>query len=130
MRVLITGGAGFIGSHLSDHLLANGYEVRVLDSLLPQVHASEERPDYLASEVELIDGDVRDAAAVAAALQGVDAVFHFAARVGVGQSMYEVDEYVSTNTTGTATLLQCLIDRPVTRLVVASSGDVQRPHAT
>src|SRR5690349_7457249 len=121
MRVLITGGAGFIGSHLSDHLLSKGYTVRVLDSLLPQVHVHRTRPDYLSKQVELIQGDVRHAAVVTAALQGVDAVFHFAARVGVGQSMYEVSEYMSTNTIGTATLMQCLIDRPVARVIVASS---------
>jgi dTDP-L-rhamnose 4-epimerase len=124
MRVLITGGAGFIGSHLCDHLLKSGHEVRVLDSLLPQVHVRAERPDYLSGDVELIQGDVRHAPAVTAALDGVDAVFHFAARVGVGQSMYEVHDYMSTNTTGTATLLQCLIDRPVERLVVASSMSI------
>ncbi len=121
-RVLITGGAGFIGSHLADHLLGHGHEVRALDSLSPQVHGPEpRRPAYLADEVELVVGDVRDREAVRRALVGVDAVVHLAAAVGVGQSMYEVDRYVSVNDLGTAVLLQALIERPVERLVVASS---------
>ena len=85
MRVLITGGAGFIGSHLADRLLADGHEVRALDNLDSQVHAEGERPDYLASDVELHLGDVRDRDAVGRALDGVDSVVHFAAAVGVGQ---------------------------------------------
>lgn len=89
-RVLITGGAGFVGSHLADELLRSGYEVRALDNLSPQVHGSDaKRPDYLDPEVELIVGDVRDRDAVRNAIDGADAVFHFAAMVGVGQSMYE-----------------------------------------
>lgn len=124
-RVLITGGAGFIGSHLADELLALGHRVRVLDSLDEQVHGSGcGRPDYLAPEVELVAGTVCDADAVATALQGVDAVVHLAARVGVGQSMYKVGDYVGTNDLGTAVLLQALIERPVERLVVASSMSV------
>lgn len=123
-RVLITGGAGFIGSHLADELLARGYAVRVLDSLHPQVHGERARPPYLAREVELVVGDVRDPVAVTRALVDVDAVFHLAARVGVGQSMYEVTEYTTVNTVGTAVLLEALIDQPVKRLVVASSVSV------
>ena len=124
-RVLITGGAGFIGSHLAYELLERGYAVRVLDSLLPQVHGDErKRPSYLAPEVELVVGDVRDAAAVRAALADVDIVYHFAARVGVGQSMYEVAEYTSVNNYGTAVLLEALIAKPVARLVVASSMSI------
>lgn len=121
-RILITGGAGFIGSHLADELLANGYEVRVLDSLSSQVHGPQQRrPDYLDSEVELMVGDVRDPAAVQRALKGVDAVYHFAAMVGVGQSMYEVAQYTSVNNEGTAVLMEGLIKKPVQRVVVASS---------
>ena len=123
MTVLITGGAGFIGSHVVDDLLNHGYQVRVLDELNPQVHASR-LPDYLNPEAELIRGDVRDEAAVRRALAGVDAVIHFAARVGVGQSMYEIAPYVAANTTGTAILLQALLDHPVRKLVVASSMSV------
>ncbi len=123
-RVLITGGAGFIGSHLADELLRHGYRVRVLDVLSPQVHPEERRPDYLDPEVELIVGDVRDASAVRRALRDVDGVFHLAAVVGVGQSMYEIAEYTSVNDLGTAVLLEALAERPVGRLVVASSMSV------
>ena len=122
MRILITGGAGFIGSHLADALLRRGHTVRALDNLSPQVHgAGAVRPPYLAADVELVRGDVRDADAVRRALRRIDAVYHFAAAVGVGQSMYEVDHYTSVNNHGTATLLQALIAQPVPRLIVASS---------
>ena len=121
-KVLITGGAGFIGSHLADELRAHGYRVRVLDLLDPQVHGeARRRPDYLAHEVELVVGDVNDRDKVAQALQGVDAVYHFAAAVGVGQSMYEVAHYTRVNNLGTAVLLEALAKNPVERLVVASS---------
>jgi dTDP-L-rhamnose 4-epimerase len=121
-RILITGGAGFIGSHLADELLAAGYSVRVLDNLSVQVHGPrQERPDYLDPSVELVVGDVRDAQMLKRRLKGVDAVFHFAARVGVGQSMYEVADYTSVNNEGTAALLQVLIENPVEKLIVASS---------
>jgi dTDP-L-rhamnose 4-epimerase len=121
---LITGGAGFIGSHLADELLSRGYRVRALDSLIPQVHEGEARPDYLAADVELQVGDVRDADAVRRALDGVDSVVHLAARVGVGQSMYEIAEYTSVNSLGTAVLLEALAERPVRKLLVASSMSV------
>jgi dTDP-L-rhamnose 4-epimerase len=120
-KVLITGGAGFIGSHLADELLRQGYAVRALDSLSPQVHPEGRAPEYLDSEVELMVGDVRDPQAVRKALRGVDGVFHLAAAVGVGQSMYEIAEYTSVNNLGTAVLLEALIEKPVARLVVASS---------
>src|SRR5579862_7763556 len=96
--VLITGGAGFIGAHVSNELLPHGYSVRALDSLVPQVHGSgRSRPAYLPSDVELIVGDVRDSTAVARALKGIDAVIHLVSLVGVGQSMYQIDEYTSVN---------------------------------
>jgi dTDP-L-rhamnose 4-epimerase len=121
-RILITGGAGFIGSHLADHLLERGDEVRAFDVLSPQVHGPDaSRPEYLDREVELVVGDCRDPHAMREALRGVDAVVHLAAAVGVGQSMYEVDRYVAVNDLGTAVLLQALIESPVERLVVASS---------
>jgi dTDP-L-rhamnose 4-epimerase len=121
-RVLITGGAGFLGSHLADELLAHGYRVRALDNLAPQVHGdARQRPAYLADDVELVVGDVCDPEAVRRALDGVDAVYHFAAVVGVGQSMYEIAQYTRVNNLGTAVLLEALIERPVRRLVVASS---------
>jgi dTDP-L-rhamnose 4-epimerase len=124
-QILITGGAGFIGSHLADELLRRGHRVRVLDSLVGQVHGDgRQRPPYLDPEVELQVGDVRDADAVRRALAGVDAVFHLAAMVGVGQSMYELAHYTAVNDVGTAVLLEALIDHRVQRLVVASSMSV------
>jgi dTDP-L-rhamnose 4-epimerase len=122
-RVLITGGAGFIGSHLADELLAAGYSVRALDVLVDQVHEGD-RPEYLSDDVELIPGDVRGEEVVRGALEGVEAVVHLAARVGVGQSMYEQAEYAAANTLGTAVLLDALAERPVRKLVVASSMSV------
>jgi dTDP-L-rhamnose 4-epimerase len=122
-RVLITGGAGFIGSHLADELLTAGYAVRALDVLVDQVHDGG-KPGYLSAEVELIPGDVRSEEVVRGALEGVDAVVHLAARVGVGQSMYEQAEYAAANTLGTAVLLDALAERPVRKLVVASSMSV------
>jgi dTDP-L-rhamnose 4-epimerase len=126
-RILITGGAGFIGSHLADELLRHGHAVRVLDHLAPQVHGTDrDRPDYLDPDADLIVGDVRDADVVRRALAGIDAVYHLAAAVGVGQSMYEVASYTSTNNLGTAILLEGLLARrdKVERLVVASSMSV------
>src|SRR3954470_11864399 len=123
-KVLITGGAGFIGSHLADELLRQGYTVRALDVLTPQVHPEGRPPEYLDPEVELMVGDVRDPQAGRRALQGVDGVFHLAAAVGVGQSMYEIAEYTSVNNLGTAVLLEALSQRPVRKLIVASSMSI------
>ncbi len=123
-RVLITGGAGFIGSHVAHALLERGYRVRALDTLTPQVHPNGARPDYLEPDVELIVGDVRDAHAVRRALIDVDGVIHLAARVGVGQSMYEISDYVAVNSLGTAVLLDALLQHPVRRIVVASSMSI------
>jgi len=124
-RVLITGGAGFVGSHLADELLAHGYQVRVLDALAAQVHGDDAQwPVYLSDEVERMQGDVRDADAVRPALEGVDRVFHLAAAVGVGQSMYEIEHYTDVNNRGTAVLLEALSRSPVKKLVVASSMSV------
>src|SRR5215204_300562 len=125
MRVLITGGAGFIGSHLADELIRQGHYVRALDVMSPQVHGDQHhRPEYLHADVDLHRGDVRDPAAVDRALEQIDVVYHFAAAVGVGQSMYEIEHYVSTNTVGTAVLLEALARRPVQRLIVASSMSI------
>ncbi len=124
MRILVTGGAGFVGSHLADALLARGHEVRVFDSLEPQVHGADRaRPAYLNPAVELIVGDVRERACVRRALEGVEAVFHQAAAVGVGQSMYEIARYVEVNSLGGAVLLEELVERrrDLRRVVVASS---------
>jgi len=123
--ILITGGAGFIGSHTAKELLFRGYHVRVLDSLVPQVHGPERRrPSYLSTDVELIVGDVRDSAVLARALEGVDSVIHLIALVGVGQSMYQIADYTSVNNLGTALLLQALSVTPVETLVVASSMSI------
>lgn len=122
-RILITGGAGFIGCHLCEVLLARGHAVRVLDALIDQVHAGQPRNPIL-RDVELVVADVRDADSVMRAVRGVDAVVHLAAEVGVGQSMYEIDRYVGANDLGTAVLLQALTRHPTRRLVVASSMSI------
>ncbi len=122
--VLITGGAGFIGSHLARELLEHGYSVRALDDLNPQVHPDRQLPNYLDGEVDLVEGDCRDREAVASALRDVDLVVHLAARVGVGQSMYEMAEYTSVNDVGTAVLLEAMLEQRPQRLVVASSMSV------
>src|ERR687896_394312 len=124
-HILITGGAGFIGSHLADTLLAAGHGVRVLDNLSPQVHGEREiPPDYLNADVELVVGDVRDRDAVDRALETVEVVFHLAAAVGVGESMYRHEHYTDVNNRGAAVLLEALAEHPVGRLVVASSMGV------
>ncbi len=123
-RVLVTGGAGFIGCHVVRMLVQRGYTVRVLDSLIDQVHGDGAARDPVLNDVELIRADVRDLDRVTEALAGVDSVIHLAAEVGVGQSMYAIDRYVSVNDGGTAVLFQALIERPVTRVVVASSMSV------
>jgi dTDP-L-rhamnose 4-epimerase len=124
--VLVTGGAGFIGSHLTDRLLAAGHSVRVLDSLDAQVHHDSKRPDYLDPGVEVIVGDIRDRSAVYRALEGIEAVAHLSAAVGVGQSMYEIERYTSINTLGTALLLEQILDRrdSIRKVVVASSMSI------
>jgi len=125
-RVLITGGAGFVGSHLADGLLAAGHSVRILDDLTPQVHTDGRRPTYLSNDVELVIGDVRDPNRVREVLRDIDIVFHFAATVGVGQSMYEISRYMSVNALGTAELLQAMLDSKIKpeKLVVASSMSI------
>ena len=123
--VLITGGAGFIGSHVATELLRAGYHVRVLDSLVTQVHGETPgRPSYLRKDAEFVLGDVRNPEIVDEALAGVDAVYHFVALVGVGQSMYQIAEYTSTNNLGTAVLLERLVKQRVSKLIVASSMSV------
>src|SRR5436190_6674282 len=126
MKALITGGAGFIGSHLADRLLADGHEVRAFDNLDPQVHPGGDRPGYLDADVDLQTGDVRDRDAVRRALDGVDAVVHFAAAVGVGQSMYEIERYTSINAIGAAVVLEAALERrdAIHKLLVASSMSI------
>ena len=127
MRILVTGGAGFVGSHLVDALVGRGERVRVLDSLEPQVHgAARARPAYLHPDAELVVGDVRDREVLARALDGVEVVFHQAAAVGVGQSMYEIERYVSVNSLGAAVLLEEIVRRRerIRKLLVASSMSI------
>lgn len=125
-RVLVTGGAGFIGSHLVDRLLRAGCRVRVLDALLPQVHP-DGPPAYLNPAAEFRHADLRDTAALRSALEGIDVIAHLAAAVGVGQSMYEVSHYCAQNVMGTASLLETLIKEPSLRprrILVASSMSI------
>lgn len=122
MRILVTGGAGFIGSHTVDALLARGHQVRVLDSLEPPVHAGR-RPDYLPAEVELIVGSVTDRAVFARALEGIEAVFHFAA---YQDYLPDFSRFFLTNSVGTALLYELIVTErlPIRKVVVASSQAV------
>lgn len=126
MNILVTGGAGFVGSHLVDALIERGHRVRVLDSLVPQVHGDVDRPAHLHPDAELLVGDVCDADMVNRALDGIEVVYHQAAEVGVGQSMYEIERYIRANNMGTAVLLQAMIARAgqFKKLVVASSMSI------
>ncbi len=128
MKVLVTGGAGFIGSHTIDTLVSKGYDVRVFDIIEPQVHGNK-KPDYLNENVEFIFGDVRDKKQWKDVLDGVDAIIHLAAMVGVGQSMYQPVRYLTTNTIGTANLFEVLIENPeirkhIQKIIVASSKSI------
>jgi dTDP-L-rhamnose 4-epimerase len=124
-RVLVTGGAGFVGSHTVDALVCAGHQVRVFDSLTPQVHPGG-RPSYLRRDVEVVQGDMRDPLAVGRAVRDMEVIFHLAAAVGVGQSMYEIAHYMAANTQGTANLLQTVLDRKLNleKLVLASSMSI------
>ena len=120
--ILVTGGGGFIGRHVARALLRRGHRVKILDNFIEQVHGEAlGRPD---PAVETIVGDIRDPDKVAAALKNADSVVHLAAEVGVGQSMYAVDRYISVNDLGTAVLFQRLLERPVRRVIVASSMSI------
>lgn len=125
-KILITGGAGFIGSHTADALLKKGYDVRVLDILDPQVHGKGERPAYLDPRVELLIGDVRKREDVSRSVKDVDAVFHFASMTGVGQSMYDIHSYFDVNVNGTAMLLDVLANtsHSVKKIILSSSRAV------
>lgn len=124
-KILITGGAGFVGSHLADALLAKGHKVRIFDNLTPQVHGGSV-PSYLPIDIEVVQGDMRDPKAVRRAVADVEVIFHLAAAVGVGQSMYQIADYMACNIQGTANLLQALLDAEthVEKLVVASSMSI------
>ena len=121
--VLVTGGAGYIGSHLVDALVARSYRVTVLDNLEPQVHRSGTWPSYANPKARYVRGDVRDRAVFEPLVLEADAVVHFGAAVSVGQSMYQVDRYVDVNTRGTALLLDILVNTThhVEKVIVASS---------
>ena len=126
-RVLVTGGAGFIGSHLVDELVSRKYKVRVLDIFEEQVHQGK-RPDYLNKKVEYLTGDVRNPKDLNKAMDGINVVFHLAAQVGVGQSMYQIEKYVSHNTVGTAVLMEYIISNKaklkIRKVIVASSMSI------
>lgn len=125
LSILVTGGAGFVGSHLVDKLVEKGHRVRILDSLVEQVHGGKV-PEYLNKDAEFIKADVEDAETVAKALEGIDAVYHQAAAVGVVQSMYEIPRFVRANDYGTAVLLDEIVKRrdKIRKLVVASSMSI------
>jgi dTDP-L-rhamnose 4-epimerase len=125
-KVLVTGGLGFIGSHVVDLLVEKGYHVKILDNLEPQVHGNNgELPRYRNKDAVLLRGDAREHADLIEALDDVDAVIHLAAAVGVGQSMYEIEKYVASNTHATANLLDLVVNRkPIKKLIVASSMSI------
>lgn len=125
MRVLVTGGAGFIGSHITDALIQKGHEVRIMDNLEPQVHEGKV-PPYLNPKAEFMKGDVTSREDWNKALEGVEVIFHEAAAVGVGQSMYQIEKYVKANTLGTALLLDILVNKnfDIKKVLVASSMSI------
>jgi dTDP-L-rhamnose 4-epimerase len=125
MKILVTGGAGFIGSHLVDKLIAEGHDVVVLDIMEPQVHQGK-KPDYLNPRAKYVYKDIKDKKNLASLLKDAEIVFHQAANVGVGQSMYEIERYTETNVMGTARLLDALVnsENSVKKLIVASSMSI------
>lgn len=125
-KVLVTGGAGFIGSHIVDLLVEKGYEVTIFDNLEPQVHGPSGEVPYLNKHARFVRGDIRDRDAFAKVLKGQDVLYHEAALVGVGQSMYEIDRYTDVNATGAARVLQTVIEtKPsIRKMIVASSMSI------
>jgi dTDP-L-rhamnose 4-epimerase len=120
MQVLVTGGAGFIGSHVVDALVGEGHRVRVLDALSDSAHAA--RPAYLRDDVDYVEADLADVTAVREVATGADAVAHLAARVGLGRDFSDVTDYVADNALGTANLLRALAEVGFAgRLALASS---------
>jgi dTDP-L-rhamnose 4-epimerase len=123
LRILVTGGAGFIGSHLVDRLIEIGHDVTALDNLESQVH--DRQPDYMNPKATYVFGNLKDDIERREALEDAEVVFHLAALVGVGQSMYDIARYTDTNTVGTAVLLEDILkSKTVKKLVVASSMSV------
>lgn len=126
-KILVTGGAGFVGSHIVDALIKIGYEVTAYDNLCSQVHGrSDMPPSYLNPEAEFIKADVRDRDKLSKALKGIDIIFHEAAVVGVGQSMYEIHRYTENNVQGTATLLDIIVNEKnkIRKVIIASSMSI------
>lgn len=125
MKILVTGGAGFIGSHLVDRLVSEGHKVTVYDNFDEQVHC-EKKPSYLNPDAEYIIGDIRDRYGLKRAMKKIEVIFHEAAAVGVGQSMYQIEKYTDVNMRGTATLLDVLVNEPnsIKKLIVASSMSI------
>lgn len=122
LNILVTGGAGFIGTHLVDSLIEKSHKVRILDSIIEQVHGG--KIPKLNKKAEFIKGDVRDIEAVSAAMRDIDIVYHLAAETGVGQSQYEIERYVATNTLGTAVVLQAAAAAKVKQFLITSSRAV------
>lgn len=126
-NILITGGAGFIGSHTVDALIERGDHVRVYDNLTPQVHSEgAEKSKFLHPDAEFIKGDVRDRDSLKKVIQGMDLIIHDAAEVGVGQSMYSIDQYISTNVQGTGVLWDILVNdkHSIEKVLVSSSMSI------
>jgi len=121
--VLVTGGAGFIGSFIVDKLIEKSYKVKVFDNLDSQIHPESRLPGYLNREAEFIQGDIRDYEKLAKAVRGTEIIFHYAASVGVAQSQYEIKKYVDVNIGGTANLLDILVNEKhnIKKLVIATS---------
>lgn len=124
-NILVTGGAGFIGSHIVDLLVDHGYDVTILDNLKPQAHGKDRRiPEYVNKKVNFVKGDIRNHALLKKLMKDADAVIHLATIVGVGQSMYQIERYVDTNTRGTANILDVLVneENDVKKLLIASAS--------
>ena len=127
MKILVTGGAGFIGSHLVDELIKQGHKVKIYDNLQPQVHGKDKKPpDYLNKDAEFINADILDRETFYKAVKDVDILFHQAALVGVGQSMYEIARYTEGNTLGTAVMLDVIANKShnLKKMIVASSMSI------
>jgi dTDP-L-rhamnose 4-epimerase len=126
-KILVTGGAGFIGSHLTEELFHRGYQVRIFDNLSPQVHGAKAKlPECLKGKAEFIRGDIRNKKQVEEAISGADAVVHLAAETGVGQSMYQITRYTDVNVKGSAVLIDTIISsgKNVRKIILASSRSV------
>jgi dTDP-L-rhamnose 4-epimerase len=126
MKILITGGAGFIGRHLALRLSNDGHQIKIFDNFNPQIHEQEVVPAEIKNCAEIIKADVRDRGAMKKALIGIDQVVHYAAETGTGQSMYEIQKYVDVNVNGTAIALDLLANEPnsIKKMLIASSRSI------